>query len=113
MLERESGIEGGLELCYFPFALADGLRASIDEPPATMLLLPNGWVKVAAALPQVCADLRRHTLQQSWQRYRSAWRNDEVIAEARRAVVDESRHAAANAWKSVSIAVTANRTEAA
>jgi hypothetical protein len=89
------------------------LRASIDEPPATMLLLPNGWVKVAAALPQVCADLRRHTLQQSWQRYRSAWRNDEVIAEARRAVVDESRHAAANAWKSVSIAVTANRTEAA
>ena len=27
------------------------VRASLDEPPATLLVLPNGWVKVAAALP--------------------------------------------------------------
>ena len=76
-----------------------------------MLVLPNGWVKVAAALPHVCADLRRDTLQQAWQRYCSAWRSDAVIAEARRAVTEEARHAAANGWQLISIA--ANVTETA
>ena len=42
-----------------PFELEEALRRSLDEPPATLLVLPNGWVKVAAALPHVCADLRR------------------------------------------------------
>jgi hypothetical protein len=30
-----------------------------------MLVLPNGWVKVAAALPRVCADLLGDTLEQA------------------------------------------------
>ena len=53
-------LEGDLELCYVPFDIQDGLRASLETPPATLLVLPNGWVKVAAALPQICADLRRN-----------------------------------------------------
>ena len=52
-------LEGGMELCYVPLTSRTGLRASLAEPPATLLVLPNGWVKVAAALPHVCADLRR------------------------------------------------------
>jgi MoaA/NifB/PqqE/SkfB family radical SAM enzyme len=98
-LDRESGIEGPLELCYFPFTLADGLRAYVREPPATLQVLPNGWVKVAAALPQICADLRRQTLQQAWQAYCSAWHEDAVLSGARAAILDESLHAAANAWQ--------------
>ncbi len=39
-----------------------GLRESLATPPATLLVLPNGWVKVAAALPHVCADLRHESL---------------------------------------------------
>ena len=46
------------------------MRGSLDEPPATLLVLPNGWVKVAAALPDICADLRRETLAEAWQAYR-------------------------------------------
>jgi MoaA/NifB/PqqE/SkfB family radical SAM enzyme len=110
LLEREGGIEGQTELCYLPFTLAEGLQASIDEPPATMLVLPNGWVKVAAALPYVCADLRRDTLAQAWQRYRSAWRDDAVTAEARRAVADDAQHAAANGWQVISMAANATET---
>jgi MoaA/NifB/PqqE/SkfB family radical SAM enzyme len=106
VLERQAAIlEGELELCYVPFSMADGLRASLQDPPATLLVLPNGWVKVAAALPQVCADLRRDSLQQAWKAYCSAWRDDALIAEARRAVADESRHAAANTWQLMSMAV--------
>jgi MoaA/NifB/PqqE/SkfB family radical SAM enzyme len=104
VLDRQTAIlEGELELCYFPFAMADGLQANLRDPPATMLVLPNGWVKVAAALPQVCADLRRDTLEQAWQAYCSAWRDEAVLTEARRAVNDESRHAAANTWQLLSM----------
>jgi MoaA/NifB/PqqE/SkfB family radical SAM enzyme len=88
-----------IELCYTPFSLSDALRASIEDPPATLLVLPNGWVKVAAALPYICADLRRHTLAESWARYRAAWRSASVIAALHRAIEDESCHAEANAWQ--------------
>ena len=44
VLEGHAAIlEGELELCYVPFSMADGLRASLQEPPATLLVLPNGF----------------------------------------------------------------------
>ena len=93
-----------MELCYIPFDMTDALRGSLDEPPATMLVLPNGWVKVAAALPYICADLRRKTLAEAWEAYCSAWRSSAVTAAIRRAIGDESRHAEANTWQMVPMA---------
>jgi MoaA/NifB/PqqE/SkfB family radical SAM enzyme len=97
-------LEGEIELCYAPFDIEDGLRASLDTPPATLLVLPNGWVKVAAALPEICADLRRNTLPEAWEAYRSAWRSDRVQNEVRLAVEDGSRHARANTWQLLPVA---------
>ena len=97
-------LESELELCYVPFDLEEGLRGSLQTPPATLLVLPNGWVKVAAALPQICADLRRNTFSEAWDAYRSAWRSDTVLAAARRAVADPARHAEANSWQLLSVA---------
>jgi MoaA/NifB/PqqE/SkfB family radical SAM enzyme len=97
-------LEGELELCYVPFDIEDGLRASLETPPATLLVLPNGWVKVAAALPQICADLRRDTLLEAWEAYRNAWRSDKVLASVRRAIVDPSSHAQANTWQLLPVA---------
>ena len=97
-------VEDSMELCYFPFSIEDGLRGSLEEPPATMLVLPDGRVKVAAALPHLCADLRRQTLAQAWDAYRSAWRDSEVLAETRRAIADTSLHARANSWKVLTFA---------
>jgi len=105
VLEEQRPLVGHeMELCYIPFDMADALRGSLDQPPATMLVLPNGWVKVAAALPYVCADLRRKTLAQAWEAYCDAWRNTAVATAVRRAVLDESSHAKANAWMMVSVA---------
>ena len=92
-----------MELCYAPFTMSDGLRVGLEEPPATVLVLPNGWVKVAAALPHICADLRRQTLTEAWDSYRSAWRNDNVIAAVRDAIRDEASHAHATDWRTVSV----------
>jgi MoaA/NifB/PqqE/SkfB family radical SAM enzyme len=104
MLERESRVEREMELCYSPFDVAEGLARCVEEPPATMLVLPNGWVKVAAALPYICADLRKVTLAQAWQAYCEAWRDGAVGAAARRATEDETRHADANTWQLMRVA---------
>jgi MoaA/NifB/PqqE/SkfB family radical SAM enzyme len=96
-----AALAGKLELCYEPFTLGDALRASLDAPPATLLVLPNGWVKVAAALPQICADLRRQSLAEAWEAYRLAWSSDTVRGLVRGAIADASRHAQANAWQSL------------
>ena len=104
-LEREASVlEPSLELCYVPTSIEDGLRATLKEPPATLLVLPNGWVKVAAALPDICADLRRMTLVEAWQAYRRAWSNEAIRAATCRAIDDESHHAAANTWRLLPVA---------
>ena len=99
LLEAQARVLGGeMELCYSPFTLGEALRSSLEEPPATLLILPNGWVKVAAALPQVCADLRRETLIEAWSAYCKAWRDETVRAALRRAAENEVHHAEANRW---------------
>jgi MoaA/NifB/PqqE/SkfB family radical SAM enzyme len=95
---------GGLELCHEPFDVEAGLAESLSSPPATLLVLPNGWVKVAAALPHICADLRRDRLATAWQAYRNAWSDDRVLLSARRAVHDPTHHARANSWQLMSVA---------
>ena len=102
MLGRQS-TQPGMELCYEPFGMDDGLRRSAEEPPATLLVLPNGWVKVAAALPHVCADLRNGTIGQAWDAYRSAWRGATMASAVQDAIADERRHGEANAWRLISV----------
>jgi MoaA/NifB/PqqE/SkfB family radical SAM enzyme len=105
LLERLApAVSRELELCYLPFTVADGLEASLNTAPATLLVLPNGWVKVAAALPQICADLRQNTMQDAWEAYRNAWRSDKVAALVRCAVAEPSRHAQANTWQVLAVA---------
>jgi len=105
LLDRlAASLKEELELCYTPFTVEEGLNESLNTPPATLLVLPNGWVKVAAALPQVCADLRRSSLADAWEAYRSAWRSDTVHELVRRAAIDPSRHARANLWQVLSVA---------
>ena len=100
LLEREARNLGGrMEFCYSPFTLGEALRASLDEPPATLLILPNGWVKIAAALPHICADLRRESLADAWASYRGAWRSEVVRESIRHAIGDELQHADANNWR--------------
>jgi MoaA/NifB/PqqE/SkfB family radical SAM enzyme len=102
-LDREARIDGEMELCYSPFALSDALRRGLADPPATLLVLPDGRVKVAAALPYICASLREHTVAQAWQAYRDAWRDPDVLDAVRRAAEDEPSHAQANRWKSLPV----------
>ena len=102
LFTREAAV-GGLEVCFEPFSLADGLRRSAHEPPATLLILPNGWVKVAAAIPSICADLRRCTLAGAWRAYQRAWREPSVKQAVGAALSDESCHRLANSWQPMNL----------
>lgn len=103
LLERQAERLGGdrMELCYTPFSVGDGLRRSLADPPATMLVLPNAWVKVAAALPYICGDLRRDSLERVWDAYRRSWGDAMIKEAATKAIAVESLHADANRWLSV------------
>ena len=103
LAQEAASIGQEMEFCYSPFTLEEALRESLIEPPATLLVLPNGWIKVAAALPQVCADLRRSTLEQAWKAYCGAWHDDTVTAAVRRAAEDGRQHADANRWQPMAI----------
>ena len=102
LLEAQSH-EAGMTICHEPFDLTEGVRQSLRTPPATLLILPNGGVKVAAALPHLCADLRSTTLAEAWKGYQEAWHESSVLAAAREAAQDSAKHAAANRWQMLSL----------
>ena len=91
-------IDTTLEICYEPFSVEAGLQQSFDTPPATLLVLPNGLVKIVGAVGYVCGDVRRMTLDQVWASYQAAWRNEAVVAAIRRGIDEELAHADANKW---------------
>lgn len=90
-----------MDFCYIPFTIEEGLREGLSQPPATLLVLPDGLVKVAAPLPFTCADLRRRTLAQAWDDYRAAWRHPKVREAAARLLTEPSRLPEANRWRSL------------
>jgi hypothetical protein len=60
-------------------------------------------VKVAAAIPEICADLRRETFVDAWRAYREAWQRAPVRAAIRAAIEDETLHGRANAWQMLQV----------
>lgn len=88
-----------MDFCYIPFTIEEGLREGLSHPPATLLVLPDGMVKVSAPLPYTCADLRRRTLAQAWDDYRAAWRSPKVRDAAARLLAEPSRLPEANRWR--------------
>lgn len=88
LVTKEKELAGVMELCFRPFSLKEELATRTSEPSATMLVLPDGKVKVAAPLPYLCADLKTQSLPEAWEAYRRAWRRPEVVAALRGASED-------------------------
>lgn len=99
LLAEEAAVATDMKICYEPFDLQEGMCRAVAEPPATLLVLPNGYVKVAAALSVICADLRESSLAQAWDAYRLAWHTTSVRLAAERVVAHQSEHQRANSWQ--------------
>jgi hypothetical protein len=101
VLENSHLIDDTMEFSHDPVSAEAGLQRSLDSLPATILVLPSGWVKIVAAVGYVCGDLRRIPLTEAWQNYFAAWHDDTVIAAVRRGISGELPLAAANTWTSI------------
>ncbi|MGC9269199.1 radical SAM protein [Acidiphilium sp.] len=93
-----SGVDTKMEICYLPFTVAEGLDQNRNSPPATMLIMPNGLVKIVGASGYICSDLRRSSLLHAWDEYRAAWHDQAVIDDIDRCIADETFQARANSW---------------
>ena len=94
----DGNFKGKMELCYLPWSIEEGLKDGLSQPPATMQILPDGRVKVAAPLPFICADLKVQTLKEAWTDYRKAWDLPEFKAASARVLEDASLLAESNDW---------------
>jgi MoaA/NifB/PqqE/SkfB family radical SAM enzyme len=98
---RELSYAGKMELCYRPFSLDEEMKGRTLEPSGTMLILPDGRVKVTAPLPYVCSDLTRHSFLEAWDAYRKAWSDPRVKNGLVHLAADPAFSAKANQWVSL------------
>jgi MoaA/NifB/PqqE/SkfB family radical SAM enzyme len=67
-------------LSVYPWDILTEIETRLASPQAMLLCVPNGKVKLLNALPFAPADLRRESIAEAWQAYRSVWRTPEVRA---------------------------------
>ena len=74
---QKKEIEYGKRIKIVPYSesISKELEFRMDNPAANFVIMPNGKVKISSALPFICADLRKHSLREAWDRYKLAWKS--------------------------------------
>ena len=96
--EKQARYDGKMKIYYYPYDVIEELKYRLDHPSASLLVIPNGKVKLIGPLPFICGDLRKHSLPEIWQRYKMAWKNPQVIAFTKRVIKDPKLLTEANKW---------------
>lgn len=96
--QKTSEYKGQMKIYYYPYDVIEELRYRLESPSASLLVLPNGKVKLIGPLPFVCGDLRRHTLAEIWENYKRAWKDPSVIQFAQQVIADPKLLTEANHW---------------
>lgn len=89
---------GRMKIYYYPYDVIEELRYRLEHPAASMLILPNGKVKLIGPLPFICGDLKRQSLLDIWQNYKRAWKNPKVVEYANNVVNNPHLVSNANKW---------------
>ena len=83
--QKTEEYRGRMRVYFHEAGLLEELRYRLQHPAALLIVLPNGLVKLINALPFVCGDFRRQTLQEIWANFQRAWRDPRVATVRRRA----------------------------
>lgn len=97
--EKQAQYDGKMKVYYYPYDVIEELKYRLEFPSASLLVIPNGKVKIIGPLPFICGDLRKHSLSLVWERYKKAWKNPEVIAFAKSVIHNPELLKEANNWK--------------
>jgi len=78
--EHASAIAAPISLSIYPWDIVTEMERRLDSPQAMLLIVPNGQVKLLNAMPFAVADLRRDSVEDAWEAYRTGWRDERVRA---------------------------------
>lgn len=92
---------GRMKVYYYPYDVIEELKYRVKCPSASLLVVPNGKVKLMGPLPFICGDLKKQSLAEIWKRYKRAWKNPQVIKFSRKVVADPKLLAESNNWREV------------
>ena len=99
ILERKTEqYRGKMKVYCYPYDVIEELKYRLTTPSASLLVLPNGKVKLIGPLPFICGDLRTSSLDEIWERYKKAWKDPRVVEFGQGLVKEPSRVSEANDW---------------
>lgn len=77
---KSDELRGKMRVYYHEMGLLEELRYRLVNPAALFIIIPNGKVKLINALPFICGDLKKDSLQTVWKNFQVAWKSPQVAA---------------------------------
>ena len=99
--EKTAKYEGKMKVYYYPYDVIEELKYRLECPSASLLVVPNGKVKLIGPLPFICGDLKKNSLSEIWESYKKAWRNPQVVEFTKKVIADPNLLAESNNWVEV------------
>ena len=96
--EKTEKYKGKMKIYHYPYDVIEELKYRLEKPSASLLVIPNGKVKLIGPLPFICGDLKKKSLKDIWQDYKEAWRKPEVIDFTKKVIADPNLLAQSNNW---------------
>ena len=99
VLHRKTGeYRDRMRVYFHEMGLLEELRYRLHHPAALLIVLPNGLVKLINALPFVCGDLRRQSLEEIWGNFQRAWQDPRVAQFVDELARDPGKTATLHRW---------------
>lgn len=99
VLEKKTDeYKGRMKVYYYPYDVIEELRYRLQHPSASLLIVPNGKVKLIGPLPFICGDVRKQGLEDVWARYKRGWREPQVIKYTKEVLRDPTLLVNSNSW---------------
>lgn len=91
--------DGKMKVYFYPYDVIEELKYRLDYPSASLLVIPNGKVKLIGPLPFICGDLKKESLGCIWEKYKESWSRPQVIEFAKKLIADPRLLAESNKWR--------------
>jgi MoaA/NifB/PqqE/SkfB family radical SAM enzyme len=96
--QKTDKYKGRMKVYCYPYDVIEELKYRLDQPAASLLVIPNGKVKLIGPLPFLCGDLRESSLMEIWERYKTSWQDKRVRDFAEQLIEQPTMLAEANTW---------------
>lgn len=93
--------KGKMKVYYYPYDVIEELKYRLECPSASLLVVPNGRVKLIGPLPFTCGNVKKEKLSDIWEKYKKAWKNPRVIEFTKKVIADPKLLAESNKWQEI------------